>query len=614
MTKHTRLKVQSPAKSRRVVYYIVFFLFLGLSIWLAEEHYRVSERIQITWNAFKENISRGNPPRGTIFDRNLKQMAVTLERVSVYARTREVEEIEKTVKSLGTVLPLDQEHVQEQLQSGVLRVWLAEDISEEQEVAVKALKLPGVYMQREEHRFYPNGSRAAHILGYAEGGIGLAGVELYYDHLLAERKLALQHSNKPIVDSQELVLNLDLKIQEMVEEVLGEIKKNAGAQQAIAYLIENGTGQIVSAAHIPSFDPNNFTQVSPEIFNNRFLEPLPLPAAFRVYFRDLSALYSRKDNDHLPWSVSAVADSLVPNEEFLEKTGVIEGATIDLFDRQAGREEVKPVFSPAEVSSAALSGMPVQMSPMALLDSMATVLSGYVTTPAVVKKIIDAGSGLESVLSGAGMKQKLEGGEGLGTALDEAHPLLESMSSTAASGATYLRDQILAVTGTKWNTEFVLFDFIFVSIPVGENDLSMLIMLSKSPEGPGREHVDKAIEIIETKISRITILQQVSRTIADVLEPEENEEENFQGRKISVKKSEEGLHTNSEVQMVLGVMPDLTGLSLRKSLRMIQGMPLEISIQGTGKVISQKPPPGTPIKQRVACLLILKQESSLKPD
>ena len=52
-------------------------------------------------------------------------------------------------------------------------------------------------------------------------------------------------------------------------------------------------------------------------------------------------------------------------------------------------------------------------------------------------------------------------------------------------------------------------------------------------------------------------------------------------------------------------MPDLRDLSLRKSLRLLQGVRVKINIQGTGKIVSQKPSPGTTLKEGAECTLIL---------
>ena len=66
--------------------------------------------------------------------------------------------------------------------------------------------------------------------------------------------------------------------------------------------------------------------------------------------------------------------------------------------------------------------------------------------------------------------------------------------------------------------------------------------------------------------------------------------------------------------IVPGVMPDLRGLSLRKSLRLLQGIDVELKIQGTGKVIDQKPRPGTSLKGVKECVLILVKQDEISPE
>ncbi len=61
-------------------------------------------------------------------------------------------------------------------------------------------------------------------------------------------------------------------------------------------------------------------------------------------------------------------------------------------------------------------------------------------------------------------------------------------------------------------------------------------------------------------------------------------------------------------------MPDLKGLSLRKSLRLLQGINVELKIQGTGRVTQQRPQPGTSLKGINECLLILENQDNIAPE
>ena len=59
-------------------------------------------------------------------------------------------------------------------------------------------------------------------------------------------------------------------------------------------------------------------------------------------------------------------------------------------------------------------------------------------------------------------------------------------------------------------------------------------------------------------------------------------------------------------------MPDLEGLSLRKSLQLLQGHNVKIRFRGTGRVVSQKPLPGTLLQGISECILTLEKVEDMK--
>ncbi len=65
------------------------------------------------------------------------------------------------------------------------------------------------------------------------------------------------------------------------------------------------------------------------------------------------------------------------------------------------------------------------------------------------------------------------------------------------------------------------------------------------------------------------------------------------------------LESQEKVKKAVGIMPDLKGLSLRRSFQLLQNNNVKIRFQGTGRVMSQKPLPGTPLKGLSECILIL---------
>jgi cell division protein FtsI (penicillin-binding protein 3) len=143
----------------------------------------------------------------------------------------------------------------------------------------------------------------------------------------------------------------------------------------------------------------------------------------------------------------------------------------------------------------------------------------------------------------------------------------------------------------------------------------MLLVIQRNPETI-EEKDEKSLrveELIDEKVERISVLQQISSTVADVLEPEQRRIDNFQGLSPDESFEEPG-ETSKKIISIPGAMPDLVGLSLRKGLRLLEGSPIVISIEGTGRIVQQSPPPGTPLKDNMECKLVLESQEDLSLD
>lgn len=138
-------------------------------------------------------------------------------------------------------------------------------------------------------RTYPNGSLGAHLLGFvnysdeAQRRMGVAGVEMYYDKLLAgEEKRPvpvgtpaeeIKLGHRPFTPTQngvDLVLTIDRSLQFMVEQELNSAIQQYEALGGTIIVMDPKTGDILAMASAPSFDPEHFrdSMETPEIFNN----------------------------------------------------------------------------------------------------------------------------------------------------------------------------------------------------------------------------------------------------------------------------------------------------------------------------------------------------------
>ncbi|MDP3564636.1 MAG: PASTA domain-containing protein, partial [Methanoregula sp.] len=491
------------------------------------------------------------------------------------------------------------------------------DISLEQEIAIRSKRLSGVYLQKEEKRFYPNGSQAAHLIGYAENGIGLAGIESYYDRLLASRK-RLKEEQMHLNSSQDLVLTLDLKIQEILDKLVEDISKQQNARQVLAYVMEGRTGELIGGSQLPGFDPNNFTKYSQEVLGNRFVTPVLLPNKFRSFLRDVALLHGQDNQESLmlPWSLRSSAGNLGSQLRLWEWLGLNDKPLADFHLSMQPGEKLESDQQPARSPSPFLEMVPQHATPFSILTAIAVLQNeGKPVRPFAVQKNDDGGTGVNLAQRESAVGERAADKNFF--YLQDSTELFKSQSRQGASQTFFFRDEIpvTVLKGSKWH--LLINELLLVTIPAGGNDLNLLVMVERDPEGPNPKNGKKAMtleQFVEEKVERISVLQQVAKTVADVVEAEVSEDGNYQGEKDQPHVPRKGADVKGKDPRNLVVMPDLKGQSLRKSLRLLQGVYLKISIRGTGKVISQKPAPGASLKGVSECTIILAKGEDVVPE
>jgi cell division protein FtsI (penicillin-binding protein 3) len=609
MTKQSRLRVQGAKRGRRIILCAALVAVAGLAGWYLEQRHGLLTSCQHALASISKKLTPKSSRRGEFYDRNLKQIAINKERVSVYIRTQELKSVTETVMELAPILSLDEETLKGQLESGALRIWIAEDISQDQEIALKAKRLPGVYLQREQKRVYPNKSQAAHLIGYVENGIGLAGVESYYDRIMATGRPGKEkvRFNAP----QDLVLTLDLKIQDVLDGLVEEIRKFHKAKKVLAYVMDSNTGEVIGGAQLPGFDLNAFTQYPREVLEDQFVAPILLPDKFRAFLRDAALLQDQAEaaGASIPWSLRPVEKTSGKQVQLWQWLGLNETAATD-FHSQSG-EVAQSDQHPLLPSQPSLDMVPEQSTPLNLLTAFAVLLNqGRVIKPFVVQKSLDVESGAEVTL--ADNEGERAGRAAQGRRFFDLEGLFASQARQGEGGSLFFRDRMLSAKTSAGLNKVQATEVLLVKIPSGGNEMTLLVTAVYDPAEPKAKNATMQTsieELVEEKVERIAILQEVAKTVADVVEPELHDEGYYQQQnrnsnrvKASGNKAR-GAHA--------AIMPDLRGMSLRKSLRQLQGVNVKINIQGTGKVVMQKPAPGTNLAGGAECTLVLQKVEDL---
>ena len=215
------------------------------------------------------------PKRGTIRDRHGSILAASIEVDSVWANPREIRKqrypVDQAARLLAAISGVERERLLSRLSSDRYFVWIKRQVTPSMSKEIRALKIPGVGVRKEPRRYYPNGSVAAHVLGFVNiDGKGIEGVELALENKLRgpQRKVpALLDRRGHVVFSetlfddeaisgQDLPLTIDTTLQWLVEKEIARVSHTFEATGAHAVMMNPHTGEILALANYPTYDPN----------------------------------------------------------------------------------------------------------------------------------------------------------------------------------------------------------------------------------------------------------------------------------------------------------------------------------------------------------------------
>jgi cell division protein FtsI (penicillin-binding protein 3) len=232
----------------------------------------------------QEQVVAAEPRRGTILDRMGRELAISTDVHSVYAAPEEVRdsERERAVAGLAAALDLRPSQVRERL-AGDGFVLLRKRVSPDVADRVQSLRLAGIHLVAESKRYYPGGSLAAHVLGFAAPGEPRVreGLEKRYDAeirgtpgaLVALRDATggrfLMEARRRPVRGSDLVVSLDEVVQHVAERELAAAVEATRSRAGTVVVLHTPTGEILALANVPTFNPNRYGAFPAEARRNR---------------------------------------------------------------------------------------------------------------------------------------------------------------------------------------------------------------------------------------------------------------------------------------------------------------------------------------------------------
>jgi cell division protein FtsI (penicillin-binding protein 3) len=641
----------------RVRLLIIFALFaLSLTVVAARAYQlQVLKRTELLRLAERQrkHITELSPFRGVIFDRKHHELAVSVAVDSVYARPRQMSDLRGTAQSLAASLGADPKKLLKKLQRGSPFVWVARGISPLQGNHLKELSLPGVHFIKENRRYYPDRAVGGHLLGFVGiDGDGLEGVEKRYDnylnggaaYLLVERDafgedifpsdvlpMEPRHDN-------DLVLTIDANIQQILERELEKAVDSAHARGGTAIVMDPKTGEILGLAVQPGFNPNDFKTYGPDHWRNRAVADAFDPGStFKVFLAAAAmeeGLASPEETIYCENGSYAVGGRTIHDvhkygdlsfAEVIKYSSNIGAAKIcsrldaavwHRYIRGFGFGEVTGIDVPGEsggllrpyqkwrtIDKTTIAfGQGIAVTAVQLITALCAVANGgYVMQPYLVSEVVNRkGDCIKSnhpkvvrrAISEETAEQLTEMmvkvvDEDGGTGKNARVPGFE------VAGKTGTAQKVDPVTGLFSRSKMVGSFMGFV--PAHEPRLAILVVIDE-PSGRGfggtvAAPVFKAVA--EQSLPYLGVFAPPPAPgimTASVTVPPDREPKRAKATSPPL-----------QPQPCAECVPDFTGLSMRRVLQMAKEHEFMVHVEGSGKAVTQKPLPGTPLRDTSEC-------------
>ncbi|MGE8204181.1 penicillin-binding protein [Heyndrickxia sp. NPDC080065] len=235
--------------------------------------------------------------RGTIYDRNeeviaedtasYRLQAILSKNMTVDPKhPQHVVDPQKTAEQLAKYIDMSESEIYQRLTINDrlgkkdTKRFLVEfgkagtDVSYKTKEKIEKLKLPGIQFVRESKRFYPNGTFASHLVGYAQkedekpNTVGKMGIEQVYDKQLQGTNGKIQYegdawsylipgSQKKVTEpknGKDIYLTLDKKIGVFLEDAMDQVDKKYHPKDMVAIVADPKTGKILAMSQRPTFD------------------------------------------------------------------------------------------------------------------------------------------------------------------------------------------------------------------------------------------------------------------------------------------------------------------------------------------------------------------------
>ena len=630
-----------------------------------------------------------SPNRGTIFDRNLHPLAMSVAVDSIYAVPAEIPDRAMVAKVIAPILGLEAADLLGRFNVFRSFCWVKRKVSDREAERVRQLDLKGIYFQKETKRFYPKGELAAQVLGYV--GVddkGLAGLEYEMNEAIAGLParilLASDAHHQSFLSSEgrrqpgkNVVLTLDENIQYIAEKALDEAVRKWQAAGGVVIVQNPNTGEVLAMASAPSLDANDYVKSRAQARVNRGVswvyEPgstfkvVTVSAALEEHLtrpnelidcqRGRIVLAHHTIHDHKPFGLLTLSDIVAESSDVgAIKLGLRLGEErLYHYIRSFGFGERKDVQLPGEergllrppshwsgISIGAISmGQEVGVTPLQLLTAYSAIANGGILFQPRIVQDVFRGDERHSVLPSDGRRVVSQRTAGLmkrmlAGVVEHGTGLAARLRGYSAGGKTGTAQKIDA-TG-RYSRSHYIASFVGFA-PVERPAVTILVVIDSPAEAIyGAEVAAPAFRsIAEQTLSYLRVPQddpsrlpqlamssparstrqaqgdtagssllesESSDSAASSLEPSTVQPVSFKGQPASTlhpsapegSSPSHGAWGSGTVvldQSPITVVPDFSGLAVRRVAEECQELGLELTVRGSGLAEQQSPAAGS---------------------
>lgn len=281
------LVLRLPMWRSRLMLFMLFVAFTALlvrALWIQGpgNAFYEAKAVKGTQRELEMSASRGK-----ILDRNGQVIATSLEAKAVIAYNDTVPKdlSDEKIKQLASLLQMREADVRKRLKDERNQVFLKRQVDPAVAQQIRKLGIPGIGLNNEFRRFYPEGEAMAHVVGFTNvEDRGQEGMELSRENDLAastgKRRVVVDRLGRIVEDmgvlelpqnGKDLKLSVDSKIQYIAYNALKDAVEKHRAKAAGAVVINVQTGEILALANWPSYNPNDRKILSGEQLRNRVM-------------------------------------------------------------------------------------------------------------------------------------------------------------------------------------------------------------------------------------------------------------------------------------------------------------------------------------------------------